>query len=166
MNQNKLSEQSERSSNAEIYTQLILEFLRLWSSLERHGRAITKPFGQTPARWQVLGGIWAEPRTVPQIARRMGISRQSVQRVADLLVGEGLVRFIPNPDHKRSGLLEMTDRGLEIIEAIDRVQIVWSNEVAEGLDAEDLRITVKIIQELTRVLDETNVPTPQSDQTE
>ena len=116
--------------------------------------ALTQPHGQTPARWQVLGGIWQVPRTVPQIARRMGLARQSVQRVANALVEEELAAFHPNPDHKRSPLLGLTERGHEVIEGIDKEQIKWSNRVTSGLELQNLEVTVRTIRKVTSVLDD------------
>ncbi|NEB07254.1 helix-turn-helix domain-containing protein, partial [Streptomyces sp. SID13726] len=46
------------------------------------------PAGLTAAWWQVLGAVLREPLPVAGIARTMGITRQSVQRIADLLVGK------------------------------------------------------------------------------
>ena len=144
----------KRTPEAEAYTELILAVFRFWSSLSRHGRAITKPFGETPARWQVLGGIWRESRTVPQIARRMGLARQSVQRVANALVEEQLATFLPNPDHIRSPFLSLTERGQEIIEGIDKEQRKWSNRIATGLELQDLEVTVQTLLKITSVLDD------------
>src|ERR1051325_1333126 len=42
------------------------------------------------------------PLTVPQIAEMRPTSRQRMQRLADELAEEGLVRFIDNPRHRRS----------------------------------------------------------------
>ena len=41
------------------------------------------------------------PLTVPQIARMRPTSRQRMQRLADELSAEGLVKFIENPKHRR-----------------------------------------------------------------
>lgn len=76
---------------------LMLEVFRLNGALIRHGEALTVPLGQTQARWQVIGAVGETARTVPQIARRMGMSRQGVQRVADLLARDGLISFDQNP---------------------------------------------------------------------
>jgi len=144
----------DRTPEGNAYTELILTVLRFWSSVDRHGRAITAPFGQTPARWQVLGGIWGEPRTVPQVARRMGLTRQSVQRVANTLVDEGLVVFLPNPEHQRSPLLGLTDRGTEVIEGIDGAQVQWSNRIASGLVPEEMQSAANILQDIAKRLDD------------
>jgi len=147
-----------RTPEAEAFTELVLSVFRFWSSLHRHGRAITKPFDQTPASWQVLGGIWEAARTVPQIARSMGLTRQSVQRVADSLVGHKLASYLENPDHKRSPRVGLTERGLELIEAIDREQMRWSNRIAAGLELKDLRAALRTVGRLTTVLDESELP--------
>lgn len=62
---------------------------------------LAKPAGLTAARWQVLGAVLTEPLPVAGIARAMGITRQSVQRIADLLAAQGLAEYVPNPAHRR-----------------------------------------------------------------
>jgi hypothetical protein len=51
------------------------------------------------------------PLTVPQIARMRPTSRQRMQRLADELLAEGLVKFIDNPKHRRSKLVQLTRKG-------------------------------------------------------
>ncbi|NUK28463.1 MarR family winged helix-turn-helix transcriptional regulator, partial [Streptomyces lunaelactis] len=58
---------------------------------------LAKPAGLTAAWWQVLGAVLRHPLPVAGIARDMGITRQSVQRIADLLVERGLAAYEPNP---------------------------------------------------------------------
>lgn len=146
--------QTARTPEAQKLTELIMEMFRLQGALERHGAKLTEPFGQTPARWQVLGACHNDQRTVAQIARRMGLSRQSVQRIANLLVDEGLARYADNPDHKRSPIVELTAKGERTIEAINAAQAEWSNGIADGLSARDLDRTARIIRDLTQRLDE------------
>ncbi len=56
--------------------------------------------GLSTARWQVLGMIVGGPLTVTAIARRMGLTRQSVQRTANCLVVDGFAEAAANPDHQ------------------------------------------------------------------
>ena len=76
------------------------------------------PAGLTAAWWQVLGAVLGEPLTVAGIAREMGITRQSVQRIADILADRGLARYLPNPAHRRAKLLTPTDEGRAAIARI------------------------------------------------
>ncbi len=65
----------------------------------------------TTAQWHVLSVLSGGPATVPQVARRLGQTRQSVQRVADDLRARGDVATTANPDHTRSRLLAISEAG-------------------------------------------------------
>ncbi|WP_406059682.1 MarR family transcriptional regulator [Streptomyces sp. NBC_01077] len=80
---------------------------------------LAEPAGLTAAWWQVLGAVLQEPLPVAGIARVMGITRQSVQRIADLLVREGLAAYEPNPAHRRAKLLTPTEAGRAAIARIE-----------------------------------------------
>jgi DNA-binding MarR family transcriptional regulator len=74
--------------------------------------------GQTVARWHLMSVLSDQAFTVPAIARRLGLTRQSVQRVADELVDEGMVERSGNPDHQRSPLFALTTEGRETLRRI------------------------------------------------
>jgi len=52
-------------------------------------------------------------QTAPQIGRTLGHSRQVVQKAANKLLELGLVRKLPNPDHKSAALFEPTAAGMK-----------------------------------------------------
>jgi DNA-binding MarR family transcriptional regulator len=107
---------------------------------------------QSRARWEVLQAV-GPGRTVAQIARRMGMARQSVQRVADLLAEARLVRFEPNPDHRRSPLLRATEEGNRIRERLGR-QLRGLEETAENLvDAEDFETALAVLRAIRSALE-------------
>jgi DNA-binding MarR family transcriptional regulator len=54
-------------------------------------------------------GIVEKPLSVAQIARNMGVARQSVQRLADNLERQGIVEYAPNPDHGRAKLVRLNE---------------------------------------------------------
>jgi DNA-binding MarR family transcriptional regulator len=140
---------SERTPAAEALTDLILEVFRLNGRLLAAGDALTRPFGQTSARWQVLGAIADEPRTVASIARNMGLARQSVQRTADVLERDGIVEFIDNPAHRRARLVRLTRRGRRILDRVTDAQAEWANDLAAGA-ALDERVIRKALDTATR----------------
>jgi DNA-binding MarR family transcriptional regulator len=106
--------------------------------LMRSGDRVTKAIGQSSARWQVLGRAGYRPHTVAQMARDMGHARQSVQRIADLLVEDGLAVFRDNPGDRRAKLLELTPRGAETLAAIYALDGAWSQKVLARLDPGEL----------------------------
>lgn len=135
---------------------LVLEVFRLNGALLRHGAMLTAPVGQTQARWQVIGAVTEATRTVPQIARQMGMSRQSVQRVADLLVQDRLLTFERNPDHARSPLVRLTTQGRRLEAQLKEIGARWSESIAKGMPPGDLEKTVKVIRRVVDRLDETS----------
>jgi DNA-binding MarR family transcriptional regulator len=122
-------------------TGLILETFRLNGRLLSAGDRLVKDLDLTSARWQLLGAVAMAPQAepVPHLARRMGLVRQGVQRLADELAAEGLLRFAPNPHHKRAKLLLLTEKGRAAYAEASRLQILWANELAEGLPPSGLR---------------------------
>lgn len=99
---------------------LIADVYELAGALRRVGETTAASEGQTQARWQLLSAISDHPETVPRAARRLGITRQAVQRVANELAQLGLADYVDNPDHRTSPLLVMTEAGREKLEAINR----------------------------------------------
>ena len=73
----------KRTPEGEALTLIILETFRLNGALLEAGNQLTKPFELTSARWQVMGPVSEQPLTVAQIARRMGLARQGVQRIVN-----------------------------------------------------------------------------------
>ncbi len=134
----------------------MLEIFRLNGALLRHGAALTAPVGQTQARWQVIGAVEERTRTVPQIARQMGMARQSVQRVADLLVQDELLAFERNPDHARSPLVRLTETGRQLATQLTEIGARWSESVSRGMAPVDLERTVETIRRVVDRLDETS----------
>src|SRR5262245_6851889 len=82
-----------RSPAGDAFSVVVVQVLRLGGLLTAASDALAEPAGQTSARWQVLAGAEHAPMTVTQIARRLGLARQSVQRVTDLLEREKLTAY-------------------------------------------------------------------------
>ncbi|MFA3837194.1 MarR family winged helix-turn-helix transcriptional regulator [Streptomyces aureus] len=115
---------------------------------------LSRPAGLTAARWQVLGAVLTEPLPVAGIARVMGITRQSVQRVADLLVTQGLAAYEPNPAHRRAKLLGPTEEGRAAIARIGPGHAALADRLAAALGEDELAATVRTLERLSAALDE------------
>ena len=136
----------KRTPEGEALTSLILETFRLNGALLASGNQLTKPFGLTSARWQVLGPIADESLTVAQIARRMGLARQGVQRIVNDLERLGVVVLEPNIDHKRAPLVTLTESGKEIMAEVDNAQAAWVNKLSDGLSERQIKQALKVIE--------------------
>lgn len=120
--------------------------------LMRSGEIVTRPFGQSSARWQVLGRAGYQPQSVAEMARDIGNSRQSVQRIADALEKEGLIVYKSHPTDKRTQLLELTPRGAEVLDAIYARDQVWSQQLMAQLDPEQLVKVADALDEISRAM--------------
>ncbi len=141
-----------RTPKAEALRHLILNLLELTSAMEAKGQEIVKPHKQSLSHWKVLTAAGCEPFTVSQIARRMGLSRQAVQKIAHTLVADGLAHFIDNPDHKTSHILELTKKGKALDDAIVKDHVQWSNVFSKKFTLENLNTTSQTLKDLTNRL--------------
>ncbi|WP_405664185.1 MarR family winged helix-turn-helix transcriptional regulator [Streptomyces sp. NBC_01166] len=119
------------------------------------------PAGLTAARWQVLGAVLTEPLPVSGIARAMGITRQSVQRIADLLVDGGLAEYVPNPAHRRAKLLRPTEEGRTAVSRITPAHGEFAARLAEALGEEEFARTVQVLERLSDAMDTLSSPAGQ-----
>jgi len=76
------------------------------------------------------------------------VARQLIQRLADEAAADGLVEFVANPAHKRSKLVQLTDKGeayyQEKLADVLSLGGVWSSDI----DAEALLVTVATLKAL------------------
>jgi DNA-binding MarR family transcriptional regulator len=118
---------------------IIADIYELAGLFRARGEAIAATIDQTQARWQVLSAASATPPlTVPRIARRLGVTRQAVQRIADLLAREGLAEFADNPDHKSSPHLMLTRQGEAALARLGGIARGTHDALAETLTNMDL----------------------------
>jgi DNA-binding MarR family transcriptional regulator len=130
--------------------QLIVTIFRVSGSLLEGGSRLVDDIGLTPAWWQVLGALALSPvpLTVPQIARNIGLTRQSVQRFVDLLERKGFVRLECNPHHRRAKLVAMTDEGEVVYLEAQKRQRPWGERLSDGLTKEELETAVAVLNRL------------------
>lgn len=121
---------------------------------------LAAPAGLTAAWWQVLGAVITEPLPVSGIARSMGITRQAVQRIADLLVDKGLAEYLPNPAHRRAKLLRPTEEGRAAMSRISPGHAEFAERLARELGDEGFTETVRVLERLSRAMDAVGVPEP------
>lgn len=154
----------ERNIKHEALKSLILEIFQANGQLLAEGDRLSAEMGLTGARWQVMGAlnIAQHPLTVAQIARRMGLQRQSVQRLTDILVEQKLLAYHPNPEHKRAKLVAFTTRGREVIGKMEQIHRQWSSGILGDFSLEDLQQATALIcrlrEKLNNDADQTATP--------
>jgi DNA-binding MarR family transcriptional regulator len=136
---------SSRTPAGDAFTTLVVQVLRLNGLLVAAGDELARPAGQTSARWQVLGIIEHGPATVAQVARALGLARQSVQRIADLLAGDGIAEYVANPADRRADLLQLTDAGHAALRTIQTAQRTWADALGARIGEDELRRASEVL---------------------
>jgi DNA-binding MarR family transcriptional regulator len=135
-------------------TELILLVFRLNGRLLEAAERMAAAGELTAARWQVLGGVLDEPRTVSEIGRQMGLTRQSVQRLADALVEDGFAKWQANPRHRRAKLLAPTPRAFRAIRRVSAVQHPWSSAIGDAVGERELRRAARTLERVMAAMQE------------
>jgi DNA-binding MarR family transcriptional regulator len=137
-------------SSGRTLTSLILEVFRLNGRLIWAGDRLVSSLGLTSARWQVVGALALSPsaQTVADIARSMGLTRQSVQRIANELVQMGLLERAENPRHVRAPLMRLTARGKRAYDAAAMRQVPWVDQLAQDIPIGNLETAASVLRTL------------------
>lgn len=144
----------------DLLSGVALTVFRLNGQLLSLAEDMARPVGLTAARWQVLGAVLDEPLPVAGIARQMGITRQSVQRIANILVDEGLAEYVPNPAHRRAKLVRPTDAGRKAVARIDPAHAAVADRLANELGVDTFRETLDTLTRLSEAFDSIQEESP------
>jgi DNA-binding MarR family transcriptional regulator len=93
-----------------------------------------------------------DAHTVPAIARAKSVSRQHIQQLADALVSAGQCEYLPNPAHKRSPLLALTEKGRGTFARMRERERETVAARAASLDPKALFVAAETIAQLRTAL--------------
>ena len=132
------------------------EIKRILTAINRASAVITKHYSQTKldmdmtsARWNVLSAVdtLTHP-TISSVARAIKSSRQNIAIIVTSMVEEDLLELKHNPEHKKSKILSITERGSRKLHrsTIQRDDIC--GELCDDFDLGELQTTRTILQRL------------------
>jgi DNA-binding MarR family transcriptional regulator len=130
----------------ELFDAVVLLYLRLSALSARiHGGGALSG----PRRTVLVGLSRTGPQTVAQMARVRAQSRQRFQPLVNALISDGLVRAIPNPAHKQSSLIELTQRGRRAVARIHAIECAGRARVGTNLSAQSLSRSLAVLRSVT-----------------
>lgn len=88
------------------------------------------------------------PKTVPQIARLRGTSRQNVQILVNRLRREGLVTLDTNPAHRRSAMVTLTQQGKSMQTSTANAQDALAHIVSSRCSQSEVRSAAALLRRL------------------
>ncbi|MCK8677005.1 MarR family winged helix-turn-helix transcriptional regulator [Streptomyces lichenis] len=137
----------------DAFALLVADVYEAAGALRRLGERTAATEGLTQARWQVLSAASEQPVTVPQAARRLGVTRQNVQRVANDLVERGHAAFAGNPEHRGSPLLTLTPTGRTALERVTERAAAHHRVLLGTLPEQDVTAARALLRRLLTELD-------------
>lgn len=140
---------------AAAYRLLVADVYELAGASRRTSEALAGALGQTVARWHLMSVISDGPRSVAGAARRLGLARQSVQRIADRLLADGLAVAEPDPADARAPRLTLTPDGRRVLaDLVERSDRARAAQLARAeITVEDLHAARRVLRELRRALE-------------
>jgi DNA-binding MarR family transcriptional regulator len=128
---------------------LIIEIVATFFLLRAEGMRIGVVSSSGEGYWSVLRLLKVNgAQTVPQLARYRYVPRQSIQKLANQMLADGVIELVNNPAHKRSKLLRLTPKGEAVFaELSDRIAIL-AETLAEHQDAAHLQNAVDVVKQL------------------
>ncbi len=113
-------------------------------------KAAAKNFELTLGQAEVLVILCLkDQKTVPQIARSLGVSRQNTQIIVNALNRRGLILPHPNPDHRLSPLFSLTAKGVGVVSAIQDFEKKITDNLFEGISIGEKTVLLKTLKNLT-----------------
>lgn len=140
------------SHEAEVWRRFTRSVFSAQSAVLKHGDVANSGFGQGSARWRVLVRIGAGENTVAEIARLTGYSRQAVQRLADALAADGLIRQETDEHDRRRQRLELTDSGAGTLERMEAHFDVWAERLLAHIPEADLASVSATLDHITAIV--------------
>jgi len=137
-------------SKAEAIAELMLEVAQCFFRIRALGQKAGLITGWGGGAFGFMRSLsMLGPLTVPQIAQMRPTSRQRMQRLADELAAEGLVKLIDNPKHRRSKLVQLTPKGDAHYRELDAKLLVIASTIGVALSETDIRKTAEIVRHLS-----------------
>lgn len=139
----------QRTQAGQAIEDLIIEIVATFFLLRAEGMRIGVVSSSGEAYWSVLRLLKVNgPQTVPQLARYRYVPRQSVQKLANEMLNEGVIEFLNNPAHKRSKLLRLTPKGEAVFaEMNDRIASL-AETLAEQQNAAQVQNAADVVKHL------------------
>lgn len=114
-----------------------------------------KPYHITTEQWSVLRTLY-ESNRIPQreLSIKTDKDQATLTKILDLLEKQNLLRRIPNPDDRRSFLIEITDTGTDLVQNLTNfIEDIFS-KITEGIDEDKLDIYQEVLSSLEKNIEQ------------
>jgi DNA-binding MarR family transcriptional regulator len=140
---------TQRTEAGQAIEALIIEIVATFFLLRAEGMRIGVVSSSGEGYWSVLRLLKLYgPQTVPQLARYRYVPRQSVQKLANEMLKDGVIELVNNPAHKRSKLLRLTPEGDAVFQEMSSRIAKLAETLAEQQDEAQLQNAAEVMKKL------------------
>ena len=145
---------NEKQETGRALHDLFRELFALHASLSAIMDRVHAEAGLTTPQLKVMRILsHAGPTTVPDMAARLEVSRQSVQTVCNALLSSGFLEFRDNPRHKRSKLVALTEAGRVTHKDAQEREETIIGATFEGVHPNQARAAGRLLENIRRRLE-------------
>lgn len=110
--------------------------------------------GLTVPRTHLMWVLFHEgPQTQVHLAEQLGVTPRYVTTLVDALDATGLARREPHPTDRRAVLVDLTERGLSMMETMDAEHEQLGAALIDGLDGETVAAAIRALDHVRGRLD-------------
>jgi DNA-binding MarR family transcriptional regulator len=130
-----MSDRGTKNHSGALLHDLFKEVFALHATLSRMLDSVHAQTGLSTPERKILQSLERlGSATVPEVAARLGVSRQSVQVVCNDLLSRGYIAFFDNPRHKRSKLAGLTEAGTKAYHAAQQNEYAAIEQALGDID--------------------------------
>lgn len=117
--------------------------------LRHRSREALAPWDVTPSQWRAVATLMRH-RTLrlSELSEHLRIAPRSTTEVVDGLQERGFVERLPDPHDRRATLVQLTDKGAELVKAIGSVRAADAEGIFGVLDDTDRAELGRILRRL------------------
>ncbi|MEE8295024.1 MAG: MarR family winged helix-turn-helix transcriptional regulator [Sphingomonadales bacterium] len=132
-----------------INMEIVFSLEKIHRLLNSKKKGLAKKFGLTPGQVDVLRFVGSkDQKTVPHVARRLGVSRQNIQVIVNKLMKKELAFTITNPDHKLSSFIALTEKGVNVSVALSDHEREIFEKLFEGVNIGEKTLLLRVLNNI------------------
>jgi DNA-binding MarR family transcriptional regulator len=143
------------TTNTKAMTGLIREVRTCFNQLRTLAENLNADLGINPSMRAIMERLSQQSsRTVPDLAQERGTSRQHVQKVINSLLDQDLAQSEENPDHKRSVLYLLTEKGEEVFAEVRQRETAPMRALSDALNHTEITAAAGVLSRMNQELDQ------------
>jgi DNA-binding MarR family transcriptional regulator len=130
---------------------IVMAILNISDTIVKHGDIVCQRMGITTQQWRVMLHLANDPNIpfiddmkstkdpvlASELAEAFNVSRPNITNLINSLIEKGMVKQIEDAKDRRKKFLTLTDKGEEVLDAIQPIRKKANRRLLEHLDKEE-----------------------------